>query len=88
MQAIQLRDSGLWCWSLRDKGGEYFRVCVENGKMLSLRSWRIVLPGVVLLAICAAYANHFQNSFHFDDAAAAFAHLRSGTHLGKIVIQR
>jgi tetratricopeptide (TPR) repeat protein len=68
LQAIQLRDSGLWCWSLRDKGGEYFRVCVENGKMLSLRSWRIVLPGVVLLAICAAYANHFQNSFHFDDA--------------------
>jgi NADPH:quinone reductase-like Zn-dependent oxidoreductase len=27
-------------------------------------------------------------SFHFDDAPAAFAHLRSGTRLGKIVIQR
>ena len=36
--------------------------------MLSLRSWRLVLPAALVLAICAAYANHFQNSFHFDDA--------------------
>ena len=40
----------------------------RNGKVLSLRSWRIVLPAAVLLAVCAAYANHFQNDFHFDDA--------------------
>ncbi len=36
--------------------------------MLSRRSWRIVLPAAVLLAVIVAYANHFQNTFHFDDA--------------------
>jgi hypothetical protein len=35
------------------------------------RGWRWGLPLASLLAllvVCGAYANHFDNSFHFDDA--------------------
>src|SRR5580692_4031550 len=32
-------------------------------KISSVTHWRVVL----LLAICLAYANSFQNGFHFDD---------------------
>lgn len=32
------------------------------------RSRQLLLLAVLLLAVCAAYANHFQNGFHFDDA--------------------
>lgn len=36
--------------------------------MMSLARFRkFVLPLVLLLAVCAAYANHFHNGFHFDD---------------------
>jgi tetratricopeptide (TPR) repeat protein len=36
----------------------------------SLRSRHILLLAGVLLAVVAAYANHFQNGFHFDDSHA------------------
>lgn len=36
--------------------------------MGSLRSKQILLLAAVLLAVCGAYANHFQNGFHFDDS--------------------
>lgn len=36
--------------------------------MRLFRSRHILLPAAILLAVCAAYANHFQNSFHFDDS--------------------
>lgn len=36
--------------------------------MSRFKQW---LPlGIVLLAVCATYANHFENGFHFDDAHA------------------
>ncbi len=32
------------------------------------RSTRLLLAAAVLLGVCLVYANHFQNSFHFDDS--------------------
>lgn len=40
-----------------------------NTGMRPVLPWKpLLLPAVIFLAVCAAYANHFQNSFHFDDS--------------------
>ena len=36
--------------------------------MISSRTRQALLAAAVLLAVCFAYANHWQNSFHFDDS--------------------
>ena len=37
---------------------------------MSVQRQQILLWGGLLLALVAAYSNHFGNSFHFDDAHA------------------
>ena len=41
---------------------------ISQGKLPLLRSKYKLLLALALVAVCAAYANHFYNGFHFDDA--------------------
>jgi NADPH:quinone reductase-like Zn-dependent oxidoreductase len=63
-----------------------------HGRGLTLRGVYVGPTAMLRDALRAFAAANVQpvidRSFHFDDAPAAFAHLRSGTHLGKIVIER
>ncbi len=44
------------------------RIRGYSGIVQFLRSRPILQLALVLLAVCAAYANHFHNGFHFDDS--------------------
>ena len=35
---------------------------------ITRRGQSLIAAGLLLVALVATYANHFQNSFHFDDA--------------------
>ena len=50
----------------------------------SMQTKRHLVAAVLLAAVCLAYVNHFDNSFHFDDFHANGAHRRI-VHIARVL---